>query len=166
MDSFLSIIIICVISSISSATSIQLFSEEGIIHRLGEGFYHIKSYDRGLYFILFKTRSSTGVNVLGGIYVIVKARQRGNYAANSPSPRALARGRGLSQHNFRGNRCFNYYISRLNCLFIFMDSFLSIIIICAISSKSSSTSIQLFSEEGIIHRLGEGFYHIKSDDLG
>ena len=28
-------------------------------------------------------------------YVIVKARQRGNYAANSPSPRALARGRGL-----------------------------------------------------------------------
>ena len=36
-------------------------------------------------------------------YVIVKARQRGNYAANSPSPRALARGRGLSQHNFRGN---------------------------------------------------------------
>ena len=37
------------------------------------------------------------------IYVIVKARQRGNYAANSPSLRALARGRGLLQHNFRGN---------------------------------------------------------------
>ena len=36
-------------------------------------------------------------------HVIVKARQRGNYAANSPSPRALARGRGLLQHNFRGN---------------------------------------------------------------
>ena len=36
-------------------------------------------------------------------YVIVKARQRGNYAANSPSPRELARGRGLLQHNFRGN---------------------------------------------------------------
>ena len=36
-------------------------------------------------------------------YVIVKARQRGNYAANNQSPRALARGRGLSQHNFRGN---------------------------------------------------------------
>ena len=36
-------------------------------------------------------------------YVIVKARQRGNYAANSPSPRALAQGRGLLQHNFRGN---------------------------------------------------------------
>ena len=36
-------------------------------------------------------------------YVIVKARKRGNYAANSPSPRAVARGRGLSQHNFRGN---------------------------------------------------------------
>ena len=51
----------------------------------------------------FKTRSSMGVNVLDGIYVIVKARQRGNYAANSPSPRALARGRGLWQHNFRGN---------------------------------------------------------------
>ena len=29
------------------------------------------------------------------INVIVKARQRGNYAANSPSPRALARVRGL-----------------------------------------------------------------------
>ena len=27
-------------------------------------------------------------------YVIVKARQRGNYAANSPSPRALVRVRG------------------------------------------------------------------------
>ena len=53
-------------------------------------------------FIRFKTRSSMGVNVLDGIYVIVKARQRGNYAANSPSPRALARGRGLLQHNFRG----------------------------------------------------------------
>ena len=37
-------------------------------------------------------------------YVIVKARQRGNYAANSPSPRALARGRGLLQLNFRGNQ--------------------------------------------------------------
>ena len=36
-------------------------------------------------------------------YVIVKARQRGNYVANSPSPRALARGRGLLQFNFRGN---------------------------------------------------------------
>ena len=36
-------------------------------------------------------------------YVIVKARQRGNYAGNSPSPRALTRGRGLLQHNFRGN---------------------------------------------------------------
>ena len=36
-------------------------------------------------------------------YVIVKSRQRGNFAANSPSPRALARGRGLLQHNFRGN---------------------------------------------------------------
>ena len=58
-------------------------------------------------------------------------------------------------------RSFNYYISRLNCLFIFMGSLLSIIIICAISSISSSTSIQLFSEEGIIHRLGEGFYHHK-----
>ena len=34
-------------------------------------------------------------------------------------------------------------------------------VICAISSVSSSTSIQLFSEEGIIHRLGEGFYHHK-----
>ena len=42
-----------------------------------------------------------------------------------------------------------------------MGSFLSIIIICAISSISSSTSIQLFSEEVIIHRLGEGFYHHK-----
>ena len=103
MDSFLSIIIICVISSISSSTSIQLFSEEGIIHRLGEGFYHIKSDIPREYFINFKTRQSMGVNVLGGIYVIVKAWQRGNYAANSPSPRALARGRGLLQHNFRGN---------------------------------------------------------------
>ena len=36
-------------------------------------------------------------------YVIVKAQQRGNYATNSPSPRALARGRGLLQLNFRGN---------------------------------------------------------------
>ena len=43
-----------------------------------------------------------------------------------------------------------------------MDSFLSITIICGISSISSSTSIQLFSEEGIIHRLGEGFYHHKN----
>ena len=103
MDSFLSIIIICVISSISSSTSIQLFSEEGIIHRLGEGFYHIKSDIPREYFINFKARQSMGVNVLGGIYVIVKARLRGNYAANSPSPRALARGRGLWQHNFRGN---------------------------------------------------------------
>ena len=76
MDSFLSIIIICVISSISSTTSIQLFSEEGIIHRLGEGFYHIKSYDRGEYFILFKTRSSTGVNVSGGIYMTYYRGQR------------------------------------------------------------------------------------------
>ena len=58
--------------------------------------------------------------------------------------------------------CFNYYISRRNCLFIFIDSFLSIIIICAISSISSITSIQLFSEEGIIYRLGEGFINIKS----
>ena len=32
---------------------------------------------------------------------------------------------------------------------------------CAISSISSSTSIQLFSEEGIIHRLGERFYQHK-----
>ena len=47
-------------------------------------------------------------------------------------------------------RCFNYYISRQNCLFIFIDSFLSIIMICAISSVSSNTSIQLFSEEEII----------------
>ena len=130
---------------------------------------------------LLPARASKQGNVIGSVriyiyirlitrvsveYVTVKARQRGNYAANSPSPRALARGRGLSQHNFRGNRCFNYYISRLNCLFIFMDSFLSIIIICTISSISSSTSIQLFSEEGIIHRLGEGFYHIKSYDRG
>ena len=40
-----------------------------------------------------------------------------------------------------------------------MGSFLSIIIICAISRISSSTSIQLFSEEGIIdgiYRLGLG----------
>ena len=66
MDSFLSIIIICVISSISSSTSIQLFSEEGIIHRLGEGFYHIKPRE---YFINFKARQSMGVNVLGGIYI-------------------------------------------------------------------------------------------------
>ena len=50
-------------------------------------------------------------------------------------------------------RCINYYISRRNCLFIFIDSF----IICAINSISSITSIQVFSEEGIIHRLGEGF---------
>ena len=57
---------------------------------------------------------------------------------------------------------FKCYISHRNCLFIFIDSFLSIIIICAISSISSSTSIQLFSEEGIIiHRLGEGFYQHK-----
>ena len=66
-------------------------------------------------------------------YVIVKARQRGNYAANTT----------------------------LKLPFIFMDSFLSIIIICAISNISTSTSIQLFSEEGIIHRLGEGFYQHK-----
>ena len=65
------------------------------------------------------------------------------------------------QHNFRGNPLLNYYISRRNCLFIFIDSFLSIIIICAISSISSITSIQLFSEEGIIHRLGEGFYILR-----
>ena len=70
MDSFLSIIIICVISSISSSTSIQLFSEEGIIHRLGEGFYHIKSDIPREYFINFKARQSMGVNVLGGIYYI------------------------------------------------------------------------------------------------
>ena len=69
MDSFLSIIIICVISSISSSTSIQLFSEEGIIHRLGEGFYHIKSDIPREYFINFKARQSMGVNVLGGIYI-------------------------------------------------------------------------------------------------
>ena len=68
MDSFLSIIIICVISSISSSTSIQLFSEDGIIHRLGEGFYHIKSDIPREYFINFKARQSMGVNVLGGIY--------------------------------------------------------------------------------------------------
>ena len=72
MDSFLSIIIICVISSISSSTSIQLFSKEGIIHRLGEGFYHIKSDIPREYFINFKARQSIygskGVNVLGGIY--------------------------------------------------------------------------------------------------
>ena len=37
------------------------------------------------------------------IYVIVKARQRGNYAAKCPSPRALARVRRLLQLNFRGN---------------------------------------------------------------
>ena len=30
--------------------------------------------------------------------------------------------------------------------------------ICAISSISNIASIQLFSEEGIIHRLGERFY--------
>ena len=58
----------CVISSISSSTSIQLFSEEGIIHRLGEGFYHIKSDIPREYFINFKARQSMGVNVLGGIY--------------------------------------------------------------------------------------------------
>ena len=34
-------------------------------------------------------------------YVIVKARQRGNYAANSPSPRALAGGKlPLYLHGF------------------------------------------------------------------
>ena len=71
MDSFLSIIIICVISSISSSTSIQLFSEEGIIHRLGEGFYHIKSDIPREYFINFKARQSMGVNVLGGIYLAI-----------------------------------------------------------------------------------------------
>ena len=71
MDSFLSIIIICVISSISSSTSIQLFSEEGIIHRLGEGFYHIKSDIPREYFINFKARQSMGVNVLGGIYIVI-----------------------------------------------------------------------------------------------
>ena len=71
MDSFRSIIIICVISSISSSTSIQLFSEEGIIHRLVEGFYHIKSDIPREYFINFKARQSMGVNVLGGIYVTI-----------------------------------------------------------------------------------------------
>ena len=71
MDSFLSIIIICVISSISSSTSIQLFSEEGIIHRLGEGFYHIKSDIPREYFINFKARQSMGVNVLGGIWLVI-----------------------------------------------------------------------------------------------
>ena len=55
--------------------------------------------------------------------------------------------------------CFNYYISHRNFLFIFIDSFLSIIIICAISTISSITSIQLFREEGIIHRY---FISIKS----
>ena len=58
-------------------------------------------------------------------------------------------------------RCFKYYIFRRNCLFIYIDSFLSIIIICALSSISSITSVQLFSEEGIIHPLGEGFYQYK-----
>ena len=67
MGSFLSIIIICAISSVSSSTSIQLFSEEGIIH--GRDFIIIKSNDHGQYFILFKTCSSTGVNVLDGIYI-------------------------------------------------------------------------------------------------
>ena len=68
-------------------------------------------------YIFLPARASEQGNVIGlvsytkirlitrgsGEYVIVKARQRGNYAANIPSPRALARGRGLSQHNFRGN---------------------------------------------------------------
>ena len=40
-------------------------------------------------------------------------------------------------------------------------SMMGIIITCAISSISSITSIQLFSEEGIIHHLGEGFYQYK-----
>ena len=64
IHSFLSIIIICAISSISSITSIKLFSEK----RVGEGFYQLK-IDRRLYFIQFKTISSGGVHVLGGIYI-------------------------------------------------------------------------------------------------
>ena len=56
-------------------------------------------------FLFLPEHASEQGNVIGSvhIYVIVKARLRGNYAANSPSPRALARGQGLLQHNFRGN---------------------------------------------------------------
>ena len=68
---------------------------------------------------------------------------------------------GISSIISEATRCFKYYISRQNCIFIFIFSFLSIIIICAISSGSSITSIQLYSEEEIIHRLGEGFYQHK-----
>ena len=49
-------------------TSLQLFSEEGIIHRLGEGFYQHK-FLRPEVILYFKPRSSTEVNVLGGIYI-------------------------------------------------------------------------------------------------
>ena len=96
MDSFLSIIIICVISSISSSTSIQLFSEEGIIHRLGEGFYHIKSDIPREYFINFKARQSMGVNVLGGIYVIVINQMPGLLRFINPE----TRGRSPSAKGF------------------------------------------------------------------
>ena len=68
------------------------------------------------------------------------------------------------QHNFWIHPCFNYciiYPTKIASLSSKIHFFLSIIIICAISSISSITSIQLFSEEGIIHRLGEGFYQHK-----
>ena len=58
-------------------------------------------------------------------------------------------------------RCFKYYISCRYFLFNFIDLFLSIIIICAVCSISTITSTQLFCEEGIIYRLGEGFYKHK-----
>ena len=57
---------ICTISSISSITSIQLFSEEGIIHRLGEAFYQHKILLPQVILYSIKNRSSMGVNVLEG----------------------------------------------------------------------------------------------------
>ena len=65
LSSFLSIIIICAISSI---TSIHFFSEEVITHSLGEGFCIHKILLPQAIVIQFKTRSTTGVNVLGRIY--------------------------------------------------------------------------------------------------
>ena len=65
-----------------------------IFHVTRNGKYYCKNMKYRIIYLISRVRVE---------YVIVKARQRGNYAANSPSPRALARGRGLSQHNFRGN---------------------------------------------------------------
>ena len=72
-------------SSISS--TIQLFSEEGIIHRWEE-FYQHKNLRLQVIFIQFKTRSSTGVNVLGGIYVdlIIKMSLDGFLVARGRCP--------------------------------------------------------------------------------